>query len=201
MWEILLMNSLQISNTKMLIGTIIPNNFHPSWEFVRCLIQASKKYDIVHTQGPYIYENRNNLLDMAKYKNESILMIDSDIVFTLNQVECIERHLENVPAVTGVYVFGIGELPMLFKKNVGYELTSIPETFSPIDACGGGFLGFSKELVQKLPNKAFNAVFENGTPYGEDISVCHRINELGFKIYCDPELVVGHIRQNVMYPK
>src|SRR3990167_3999182 len=194
MWEILLTNSLKI----MIIGIPTPNNFYASWEFVKCLLALP--YKIHTTSGPYIYENRNKLLEIAKYKNESILMIDSDIVFTLNQVECIERHLENVSAVTGVYVFGIGELPMLFKKNVGYELTGIPETFSPVDACGGGFLGFSKELVQKLPDKAFNTVFENGTPYGEDISVCHRINELGFKIYVDPELKVGHLRQNVMYP-
>jgi len=183
----------------MIIGIPTPNNFYASWGCVRCLLAVAPKYNIHSTQGPYIYENRNNLLDMAKYKNESILMIDSDIMFTSSQVECMERHLNNYDAVTGVYVFGIGELPMLFKKNGGYELTKIPETFSPIDACGGGFLGFSKELVQKLPDKAFNTVFENGTPYGEDISVCHRINELGYKIYCDPELKVGHLREEVMY--
>lgn len=186
----------------MLVGVIVPNNFYASWEFVKCLLQIAPKYGIHYTQGPYIYENRNNLLDIAKYKGESMLMIDSDIIFTLNQVETIERHLDNFSAVTGVYVFGIGELPMLFKKDgEGYKLTGVPEVFSQVDACGGGFLGFSKQLVQKLPSKAFNTVFENGTPYGEDISVCHRINELGFKLWVDPELKVGHLRNQVMYPK
>lgn len=170
-------------------------------DFVKCLLQVASKYSVHITQGPYLYENRNNLLDIAKYKNESILMIDSDIIFTPQQVETMERHLNNFHAVTGVYVFGIGELPMLFKKDAeGYKLTNVPETFSQVSACGGGFLGLSKELVQKLPNKAFNTVFENGTLYGEDISVCHRINELGFKLYVDPEIKVGHLRNNIMYP-
>lgn len=169
-------------------------------DFVKCLLQVASKYGVHITQGPYLYENRNNLLDIAKYKNESILMIDSDIIFTNNQVEIMERHLEKVSAVTGVYVFGIGKLPMLFKKDEeGYKLTGVPNDFSTIDACGGGFLGFSKELVQELPAKAFNTVFENDVPYGEDISVCSRIADMGYKIYCDPELKVGHLRQNIMY--
>lgn len=182
----------------MIIGIPTPNNFYASWDFVRCLLAVP--YKVHSTQGPYIYENRNNLLDIAKYKNESMLMIDSDIIFTPNQVETIERHLETMSAVTGVYVFGMGGVPMLFKKNAGYELTGIPETLSTVDACGGGFLGLSKELVQRLPVKAFNTVFEDGTPYGEDISVCHRIGELGFQLWVDPEIKVGHLRNNIMYP-
>lgn len=186
----------------MIIGTIIPNNFFAPWEFVNCLLRVAPNYSIHYAQGPYLFMNRNRLFEIAKGINESILFIDSDVVFTKIQVEVMDRHLEKLPAVTGVCVFGLPpHQPMIWKREGNdYEVTSPPEKLSPIAACGGAFFGISKEVVQALPKDPFDTVFESNNFHGEDISICHRINELGFKIYVDPELKVGHIRQNVMYP-
>ena len=147
--------------------------------------------------------NRNRLLEIAKHKNEALLMIDSDIIFTPIQVEVMERHLENVPAVTGVYTLGNRpNVACLYKRSEeDYELTDIPKTFAPVDACGAGFFGLSKKLVQTLPKNAFDGVLEDGVQHGEDISVCHRINKMGLKIYCDPELKVGHLREEAHYAR
>lgn len=185
----------------MIIGTIIPNNYLMPFESVKCFLSVATKYPIVYSQGPYIYDNRNQILKMAKRNNESLLMIDSDIIFTVEDVDKIAEHLKTKDAVTGVYCLGVKPYPATIFKRVGkdYEYTEPPKEMQPIGACGGGFMGLSAELIQSLPDNACNNVFEGGAMHGEDISLCYRIDEIGKTLYCDPSISVGQIRNNVLY--
>lgn len=89
---------------------------------------------------------------------------------------------------------------MIFKRIEGdYELMAIPSELSTIGACGGGFLALSRELIQKLPEECCNNIKENGGEHGEDISLCHRINFLGEKIWCDPKIRLGQARTTIIY--
>jgi len=165
-----------------------------AWRCVDSLLKAERK--VVSAQGPYIYANRNLLLEKAKYEQDSLLMVDSDIIYTKDQVDRIESHLDTLDAITGLYVVGKEPYPpCIFKRTEGdYELTEPPKELAEIDACGGGFLGLSKKLVQELPNEAFNDIWEGKVKHGEDISFCHRLKELNYKLWCDPFIKVGHIR-------
>lgn len=131
--------------------------------------------------------------------NDSILMIDSDMVFSVEDVE--KMALTPYQAMTGVYVNTLPpKPPMLFKRIKGdYAIMDIPEEVSPVDACGAGFLYLSKELVQKLPYECCNVIKEGEIEHGEDISLCHRINKLGGQIYCDPSIKLGQVRSKVIY--
>ena len=37
--------------------------------------------------------------------------------------------------------------------------------------------------------------------YGEDIAFCFRVRELGYKMYCEPSVVCGHIGHITIYPE
>lgn len=180
----------------MIIGVPIPHNFFPAWEFAWCLIKISSKYSVYYAEGPYIYENRNRMIRYAKQMNDDLLMVDSDIIFTAEYAEKMAEHLQTLPAVTGVYHIAEG-IPALFRRTENdYEYTSIPESLSVIGACGGGFLGMSRELIQKLPPQPCDNVFESSM-HGEDISLCHRINEIA-QLWCDPSIRLGHIRMKIL---
>ena len=184
----------------LLIATIIPNNYSMPFEAVKCFLQIATQYPITYSQGPYLYDNRNRIIQFAKKHNDSLLMIDSDIVFTLEDVKKIENHLIDKDAVTGIYCLGVKPYPpaILERKGKDYEFIKPPTELSVIGACGGGFLGLSSSLIQSLPDNACDNVFEGKVMHGEDISLCHRINE-NHKLYCDPDIKVGHIRSNVIY--
>lgn len=174
-------------------------------ESVKSFLEAadSGHYTITCQQGPYIYINRNLILQFAKKRNESLLMIDSDIVFKLEDVRKMWRHLQVFDIVSGLYCLGNPPYPpcVLKRTENDYEFCEPPKSMGMIDACGGGFLGISEKAVKKLPDNAFDNVWENGVPHGEDISFCHRAKQLGFRIWLDPSISVGQIRSNAIYPQ
>ena len=191
----------------MILGVVHPHNYLMPMPCVKSWLSVARKYGIYSVEGPYIYDNRNKLLQIAKEENSSILMIDADIVFTQANVDKVEIMLREYPlpvtqigAITGIYALSNGKSPVFKRTEGDYEYTDVPKATEQISACGGGFLGLSKKLVQALPDNAFDNVFEGNVMHGEDISVCHRINEKGHKIYCDPSIKVGHVRTQVLYP-
>lgn len=185
----------------MIIGIPIPHNYSMPWEAVRSLLQVDGGYEVAYCEGPYIYMNRNDLVDQARKANESLLMIDSDMVFKPEDVKKIASLIEKLPAVTGVYVNTRPPYPpMIFKRVDGdYEVTTPPKELSPIGACGGGFFALSRELIQKLPVECCNNIKEGGVEHGEDISLCHRINQMGYQIWCEPSITLGQVRTTIIY--
>jgi len=181
----------------MIVGTLTPNNYYAPIPFVTSLLSVANIFPISFVQGPYIAGNRNLLLEKAKKANESLLMVDADTVFTVNDVKKVDADLKKLDVVTGVYVDGKLHKPVIFKKDEEYvSIEDIENDLFEIDACGAGFLGISKEWVQKLPDDAFTP-FEH-TKGGEDISFCERVKDLGGRIHCDGEIKIGHVRQQIL---
>lgn len=172
------------------------------WESVKCFLKITQRYKVLYKQGPYLHLNRNGLIQIARYENESLLFIDSDMVFEPYHVEKIEQYLENYDAVTGLYAFGQPpHEPVIFKKiGTRYESCPAPEGFSQIDACGAGFLGLSKNIIQQLPDKPCNPLqVSDDELHEEDLALCCRINQIG-KLFCDPDMRIGHLRTDIKYP-
>lgn len=188
----------------MVIGIIIPNNAKLLIDFVRSLLTISDK-TIIWNEGACIAENRNLVFERARILQDNLLFIDSDIVFTREQVNKIEKHLEKYDIVTGYTGLGFpGFPPSIFVKNEKgqYKLASFPdkEELFEIDACGAPFLGISKKVLNTLVTP-FHLILDKNTGryHGEDISFCINAKKNGFKIICDPSLSVGHIRTVTRY--
>lgn len=181
----------------MLIATITPNCAYIPFEWVKCILALPQRYSYYAVEGPSLPDNRNRVFDYAKRQADDLLFIDSDIVFTPEDVAKIENYLKNgYDAVTGVYVLGRPPYnPALFKRIAGdYELTLPMSGLNEIGACGGGFLGISKKVIAALPDNPFSNLWEGPVQHGEDVSFCHRLHNAGFKLWCDSSINVGQVR-------
>lgn len=183
----------------MILATIIGNNANLPYGFVKSLLSC-KGY--VHTFGVglYVPDNRNNVWRVVKQKNEDILFIDSDMVFTLEDVAKIEEHLKDKDIITGLYPMGMrGYPPAIFRKEEGdYKLMTPKDVVFEVDSCGAGFLGISKRVKLESPFTQF-VNNNSGNLYGEDMAFCIKAQEAGFKIWCDPNIKLGHIKIETKY--
>ena len=143
--------------------------------------------------GLYIEDNRNSIYQLAK--GQDLLMIDSDMTFTLEDVKKMEENLKGKDIVTGLYRMGIDGTPYaVFKDDLPIEPRD--ETFE-IDVCGAGFLGISHRVLLDNPfTRVFNK--KNGVLRGEDMSFCQIAKERDYKIWADPSIKLGHIKTKVI---
>lgn len=182
----------------MIIATTVPTNFFMSFDVVKCWLNIPKlDFTYLYLQSCYIDTNRNDAIRHAKNANEDLLMIDSDIIFTANDIMKMRNHLKTgKEVVTGVYpIFMEGKIiPSVYKKVDGkLEPTEvIGEDY--VDACGGGFLGISKDILEKLPPNPFSRIHDGEVIYGEDVSFCMRLADLNIPVICDGTISVGQIR-------
>lgn len=183
----------------MKICTIVPHNYFMPMETVRSFLSLPPKYDFHIQEGPSLPDNRNRVVEWVKLTDEDVLFIDADIVFTPEDVDKIEEHLKTKDIVTGVYVIGRGLYsPCLFDAN--YQKMPIPASTSEIGACGGGFLGISARALKELGDDPFTNIWNEDIQDGEDISFCKRVTQKGMKIWVDPTILLGHIRNKTIYP-
>jgi len=72
--------------------------------------------------------------------------------------------------------------------------------YIPVSCAGTGFMGLHRSLLEELvaaypyPTTPFAEEVINGVHCGEDMTICHRIHELGYKVYVHPDIHVGHIK-------
>jgi hypothetical protein len=188
----------------MIIATIASNNQNVSFEAMKSWLKLPA-YSKLWAEGPYIDFNRNEIWRRMKEipMPDHLLMIDIDIVFTPEDVAKIEMHLNNgLDVVGGVYLIGKPPKdPCIFERLEGdYKLTALKEGLNEVDAIGTGFLGVNANVIENMPDNPFSYLKEGEIIHGEDISFCHRVREKGYKIWCDSEIKVGHIRPQVIYP-
>ena len=99
------------------------------------------------------------------------------------------------------------------------NLTTLPDRPFKVDACGAGFMLISKKVLKAytqewktkeglLLDKYFGQPFhhitfmnDSGEPeqLSEDVSFCHRVKAMGFQVWADPVIRIGHIARQVIY--
>ena len=181
----------------MILGTIVANNANVPVKFVLSLLQVTKYHVVIH-EGASIPHNRNAVFERARLEGESLLFIDSDIVFTLSDVKKIEKHLETKDVISGVYVMGFpGFPPAIFDSK--FHVKEPEVSLFEIGASGAGFLGISSKVIQTLTEPFTPRPGPNGRYYGEDISFAMNAKDAGFSLFCDPTIKVGHIKPQTKY--
>jgi GT2 family glycosyltransferase len=191
----------------MIIGTPTASNANIPLGFVKSML-AVKNYEWIVHEGSSIPMNRNAIFERARVERQDLLFIDSDMVFTPNDVKRMEELLKSYDVVSGICVMGYeGNPPAIFKKIDGSFKTvgngvhfDMPNEIFEIDACGGAFLGISLKVLNYL-TEPFEPILDKkwGQKYGEDVSFCIRAKDNGFKIFCDPSLNIGHIKSVTRY--
>jgi hypothetical protein len=151
---------------------------------------------------------RNELFNLAYHENyDTMVFIDDDELW---EPEGLIEILLSEKDVIAIPVVNKGDKKVEF--NIYYDIIKqdIDEYFE-IKSCGTGFLKMSRRVIVDLfesntellfRNKKLRNICEftyvNGSFVGEDITLCRKIKELGYKIWVNPNYTAYHIG-NKMY--
>jgi len=192
------------------------------------MTMKSRGYEIVMTNeySSYVTFSRMKTLglDVLKGANQSPfdgkldydvwLTIDSDIMFTPEQVIELVDNTEKYPVVSGLYRMEdlthyacVKEWNVdYFKKMGSFQFAQIDDfekapKFVPVAYNGMGFFACRKGVIEKLKYPYFSYPLieieaEDGTiirdTCSEDVAFCKNITDAGFEVIVNTTLRVGH---------
>ena len=143
-----------------------------------------------------------------------IMWIDSDIVFNTNQFLQLLQHDKDI--VSGLYLMDGGKQFAtvkdwdlnFFRKNSTFEFLTPqmindwkkknPGKLMEVEYTGFGWMLTKKGVFESLKYPWFSPIYENKIQKNvvdfcsEDVSFCKKVLQKGYKIYIDPNIVVGH---------
>lgn len=158
--------------------------------------------------GALIYTSRNDLATMAIQMNaDYVFWLDSDMVFKpdtlIRMMDTLKKN--DLDILTGLYFRRVPPYtPVLFDQldidgTVCYwsEFKDIPEKLFEVGGCGFGCVLMKTDVFFDVQGK-FGQMFAPIANNGEDVAFCWRARECGYKIYCDPTVICGHVGYSVV---
>lgn len=157
-----------------------------------------------------VYDSRNLIsINAITQGYDRVMWFDSDMMFTKATMKLLMEDMDklNADMVTGVYfkrrppyspvIYDVLEEPYLDEngKKIGqiHNYDDFPrDTLFKVKGCGFGVVLTSVKLLKAVWDACGPAF--NPLPWaGEDIAFCHRVNQLGYPIWCDSRVSCGHI--------
>lgn len=173
--------------------------------FMACLALLEKPGEVtVATQiGSLIYDSRNNLAKAALNCNaDYVLWLDSDMVFQKDVLSRLLEHAENgLDIVSGLYFRRAAPFsPVLFKELMqdgkptqAKDFNDYPrDSLFEVAGCGFGCVLMNTDVLLEMALE-FGQWFNPTDGFGEDLSFCNRAKTLGYKIWCDSRIKLGHV--------
>ena len=158
--------------------------------------------------GSLIYTSRNSLAMMAiQMDADFVFWLDSDMVFKsdtlVRMMDTLKKN--DLDILTGLYFRRVPPYsPVLFDKleqngeNTEFsEFNKIPDELFEVGGCGFGCVLMKTDVFFDVQSK-FGNMFAPMGNNGEDVAFCIRARECGYKIYCDPSIVCGHVGYSVI---
>lgn len=148
----------------------------------------------------------------GQYTYDKIFCIDSDIVW--NPEQFLRLLSSDKDFISAVYYEAQGADAMIHKNKEDFkpitreEIEILQKLGEPIEVYGVGFgfccikSGVFESLKRpwfelgKVLQEINGEIYE--IPLGEDFYFCEKIAKQGFKVFVDPNIVVGHIKSNIV---
>ena len=179
--------------------------------FCQSLALLQKEGDCVLTMktGSLVYTSRNALATTAiQMDADYVFWLDSDMVFEPDTLVKMFKRLRenNLDILTGLYFRRVAPYsPVLFnqmdiegEKAAFTEFEEIPnEELFEVGACGFGCVLMKTDVFFDVQSK-FGNMFAPIGNNGEDVAFCWRARQCGYKIFCDREIVCGHVGYSVV---
>lgn len=201
----------------MKITIAIPSNRGINPKTFQCVLEliANSDYDfylLVAEEGYTIAENRNYIAVQAlNNKSEYLLMIDDDMVFP---PDTLDKLISNNKDVCGVAYHSRGSKDMVKivpdimaiaevdkGKYINLETEEDPKYKEVFEcyATGTGIILIKTDILYKIKRPWFEfTYFDNGKcKEGEDWNFCFKAKNVGYKIYTDPTIKVGHLGERI----
>lgn len=158
--------------------------------------------------GSLIYTSRNSLAMMAiQMDADFVFWLDSDMVFKsdtlVRMMDTLKKN--DLDILTGLYFRRVPPYsPVLFDKleqngeiTEFSEFNKVPDELFEVGGCGFGCVLMKTDVFFDVQSKFGNMFAPRGNN-GEDVAFCIRARECGYKIYCDPSIVCGHVGYSVI---
>jgi len=156
-----------------------------------------------------IYDARNTLAKQAvTEKYDRVLWLDSDMDFEPDLLTKLSADMdEGHEFVSGLYFKRKAPVKPVIYKHLGFiqdeegdgvTPVAIPyedypqDSLFPIAGCGFGGCLVSVDLIRRVGEK-FGLPFSPILGFGEDLSFCSRVSEMGVEMYCDSRVKMGHV--------
>jgi len=213
-------------------GDTFSSKFLLSWTATINALWESKKYDIIVSTGvsSYVTFARMQTLGLDVMRGISQkpfdnmdfdvwITIDSDVIFTPQQVMDLIESTEVHPVVSGMYrMSNLTSYAIVkdwdteyFAKNGTFKFITPDEVtqwktetslkYMPVNYTGMGFFAMTRDVLRKMSYPYFNAdLQEIITDEGkilrdlcsEDVAFCKNIQKLGIPIVINTDIRVGH---------
>ena len=180
-------------------------------EFAHSLALLNKVEEcaVIFKVGSLIYTSREEIAKTAiECGADYIFWLDSDMVFapdTLTRMFKTIEENDEIDILSGLYFRRVPPYtPVLFdvlkcddEGCTWSEFKTVPAEIFKIGGCGFGCVLTPTDIFIDVMNK-YNTMFTPVHGVGEDLSFCWRARSLGFNIYCDPSILLGHVGQTVI---
>lgn len=169
--------------------------------FVQCLVDMKPVGEtrILVLSGSLIFEARERLADFAIQNGyDHVLWLDSDIMFPSTMM--IDLAAQDKDIITGVIAARRYPFYPCVYRSEGKKLEPVKDfgtKLFKVDSCGFGAVLLKTEVLQKMFDE-FHTCFQPILGYGEDLSFCVRAKKLGYEIWADPSIDIGHIGKTVI---
>jgi hypothetical protein len=219
-------------------GSSFNNNFLISWTRALYVLWESGRYDVTIAPGTSSFVSFARMktlgLDVLRGKDQKpfngmaydvFVSIDSDIVFSPDQLIELIESVDTRPVVAGMYLMAdCKHLAVVkdwnteyFAQNGTFEfltpdaVTTLKATtdvkYLPVSYAGMGFMAIRKDVLDSLQYPYFHTDVQrlqktDGTEIvemcSEDVSLCKNIQAAGLTIYLHTDLRVGHVKELVI---
>lgn len=181
-------------------------------DFVKCLTKLIIKlksdgvrFDVEILSGTLVYSARDKLAKKAVNEGYThTLWLDSDMIFNEDLLDDLMFSGEQF--VTGIYhtrrpphgscIFKDIRLDSISK----YMGNDYPKNTFEIAGCGFGCVLIDVQVIKDVL-MTYGEAFLPVHGLGEDIAFCQRVHDLGYKMYCEPAVRLGHIGHIAIYPE
>lgn len=163
--------------------------------------------DIQIVTGSLVYHARDALVRKANKDGYThILFIDSDMTFPADAYKRLAEHDKDI--VTAL-CYGRHHpcKPCSYKRvrrgyswqepiNEPVTKSQIKQGFFKVEGCGMAFCLIRLEVFAKMA-KRYREWFEPRWRLGEDLAFCVRARKLGYEIWCDSTIDIGHVGTHI----
>lgn len=181
--------------------------------FCHSLAQLEKVGECALTMksGALVYSSREQMAITAiQQECDYVMWFDSDMQFPPDTLKRLLKTMQekDLDILSGLYFRRIPPYtPVLFDKLEingeecdWTEFEKIPDDIFEAGAVGFGCVLMKTDVFFDIQAK-FGQMFTPIGRNGEDVSFCWRARQCGYKVWCDPSLVCGHVGYSVVDDK
>lgn len=180
-----------MENIKLAIGVPlaiewVSSKFWHSYEN----LEKPKNHILITIAGCFTAMNRERIaLKAIKENCTHLLFIDSDMTFPSDALNKLLKNTE-LDIVAGLFFSKYSPYDPAFTIN---DKKVIPQKLVEVDWVGTAFTLINMKVFKKMPRPWFEYDFNPKHIVGEDVLFCIKAKKLGYKVYVDPEVNIGHL--------